>query len=532
LEAGLSIDSKERYIPPTIGTRSFIDIVAHDRSGRIVLIEVKKTDAAARQATHELLKYLEAVKSHLRLREDEIRLFVASPEWGELLVPFSSLVSRTTCSVSGFHLSVSPTGDVTDASPVEPVAMQNGRLIAPWHEVRYYSLASEAEKSILDYQSSCANKGIESFVILELAPPPEVDGIHSPKQATMHDMLSAMAPPSQRKAPSLPKYARVLYFAMQQLSEQEYRSLLIPRLEPDSDTLEYLEVMEGDELLCSMHEALLDLNPHPSCDFLEIGYPAKLKSRLFDEDGWLVSRVHRFGAFERNSTILSDALLIEEVCGSEGVSLQRFTRAFDPSDKTQAAEALKGVDRCLRDNKAWRKQIHNALEETPEIRSAPTTKISIFNPSTALLTFYLAVSSEDGTQYIPEYSIVTEIEDKTVAIYGCLVWDGSKANLKSVLRKHYEDSIPKMTFPLMWGGYDEIDPAVLRTIGLTYKTFRVDVTGDQREHYKLTEDGWETTEPVHPYADFFLMYKENPELMAEVCELYASRWSDGILDMS
>ena len=172
------------------------------------------------------------------------------------------------------------------------------------------------------------------------------------------------------------------------------------------------------------------------------------------------------------------------------------------------------------------------MEETPELLRAESLAINIFNPCTALLTFYLSVSNENGTGYIPEYNITSNVGDTDIIVYGCLVWDGSKANLSSVLRKHYGGSVQRMTHPLLWGGYDELDSAVMKTVGFTYRTFRLNVSGDRRECFKLSDDGWEATELRHPYSDFFSIYAENPDLMTEICELYASRWSNGILDMS
>jgi Holliday junction resolvase-like predicted endonuclease len=151
LEPGLKLEKKEKFIPNHYGTRGFIDLVAYDREGRIVLIEVKKTNQASREAPHEVLKYIEGVKQHLRLREDEIRVFVASPTWNELLVPFSSLVNRTTCQVEGFNLELSPSGEVTGSEIITPLDLRGDRLIAPWHELRYYMDEIDCRKAIAEY---------------------------------------------------------------------------------------------------------------------------------------------------------------------------------------------------------------------------------------------------------------------------------------------------------------------------------------------------------------------------------------------
>lgn len=50
LEPGLIYSQKEQYIPNKFGTRSFIDLVARDATNKLVLVEVKKTKAAEREA--------------------------------------------------------------------------------------------------------------------------------------------------------------------------------------------------------------------------------------------------------------------------------------------------------------------------------------------------------------------------------------------------------------------------------------------------------------------------------------------------
>ena len=62
LKPGLTLLNKEQYIPNKHGTKGFIDLYAKDEKGRHVLIEIKRSNAAAREANHEVNKYVEGVK--------------------------------------------------------------------------------------------------------------------------------------------------------------------------------------------------------------------------------------------------------------------------------------------------------------------------------------------------------------------------------------------------------------------------------------------------------------------------------------
>jgi RecB family endonuclease NucS len=59
----LTLLDKEQYIPSSVATRSFIDLYAKDSQGHHVLIELKKSNASAREALHEIHKYVEAVSA-------------------------------------------------------------------------------------------------------------------------------------------------------------------------------------------------------------------------------------------------------------------------------------------------------------------------------------------------------------------------------------------------------------------------------------------------------------------------------------
>jgi hypothetical protein len=72
----------------------------------------------------------------------------------------------------------------------------------------------------------------------------------------------------------------------------------------------------------------------------------------------------------------------------------------------------------------------------------------------------------------------------------------------------------------------------MQTIGFRYKTFRVEVDGEKNNFFSLTEEGWESVEPRHPYGDFMKFYENNEPLAREICELYSKRWDGNMVDLS
>lgn len=107
IEPGMVLIDTEHYLPNYKGTKGFVDILAKDCKDHLTVIEVKKSNSTAREAIHEVFKYLEGVKINKGLRDDEIRLLILSTEWDELLIPFSSLCQNSTVNIEGYRIQVS-----------------------------------------------------------------------------------------------------------------------------------------------------------------------------------------------------------------------------------------------------------------------------------------------------------------------------------------------------------------------------------------------------------------------------------------
>ena len=272
LGPGLTLLKKEQYIPSTLGTRGFIDLYAKDQEGHHVLIELKKSDAAAREAMHEIYKYVEGVKAHLGARDNELMVILASTEWRELLVPFSRFVADTNLSVRGIQLSFDEATDRLTAAPAPTVPISNGRFIAPWHEVYWYLTKESMESGIKTIRESLAKKGVSDYVVALLRPPAPVTSEHEAGMvAVIQQLANAKGSPTASSATPLPKYECAAYVAMQMLSEEQYFQLLKSNPDAYAEVLEYLSEQSKEERLLSLHEAVGAMEPRPESDQMEIG---------------------------------------------------------------------------------------------------------------------------------------------------------------------------------------------------------------------------------------------------------------------
>lgn len=120
IEEGLTLIDREYHLKGLDTPSGFVDILARDSMGMLVLIELKRSNAAARQAFHELLKYMDLLRSRFHIRPRELRCVIVSTTWRELKGPFSELCHQADIQIRGYQLNVDMEGNPLGASEVKP----------------------------------------------------------------------------------------------------------------------------------------------------------------------------------------------------------------------------------------------------------------------------------------------------------------------------------------------------------------------------------------------------------------------------
>ncbi|MFO1124626.1 MAG: endonuclease NucS [Methylocystis sp.] len=93
IEPGLTLVDIEFHLPNRDGASGFLDIFARDALGRLVIIEIKRTDAAAREAIQELYKYVPLLRERFFVKDVDIRLILLSVAWHELATPYAEFAA-------------------------------------------------------------------------------------------------------------------------------------------------------------------------------------------------------------------------------------------------------------------------------------------------------------------------------------------------------------------------------------------------------------------------------------------------------
>lgn len=541
LEDGLTLLDIERYIPSSMGTRSFIDILAKDARGRWVLIEVKRSDAAAREAIHEIYKYVEAVKGHLGARDDEIRAIIASTDWKELLSPFSRFVHDTSISVTGMMIAVAEEKNTVSAQAVEPLPITSGRVLSPWHEISLYKSPERLAAGVASYDASCQTKGIADYIMVVLKAP---DGFYEASvRATalaLHQIHGGSGEPSEQEiadtAEKMKQLDHMIYFVPQLLSAEQYSKIIQSDPSAYAEVKEFSDDLEGEELLASLQDYALYASPKVERDYFEIGYPAKFRCKILESQGWIIEEIHRRGAFARNKN-LTDETILGEIAGEAGTSGQRLKRSILLSSKAEFAQLLKDVSECLPNNPVWRTMIRDQLEEARAEFPNDTVDVSIFAPSTGMLTLFFVATQEDGVLYYPTYSLMVKVGGEIRRMYAGELKPADSSPVKPeafthVLKKYYGGDIGALTMTMTWGGYEARDIEILEELGLTYDSFRCDADGDERQVYRFKYGRWRNSAMVVPLGEFKSYLELNERLLQIIIRKLSPRIGPGICDGS
>lgn len=529
LEPGLTLLKKEQYIPSALGTKSYIDLYARDRAGHHVLIELKRSNAAAREAIHEIHKYVEGVKKHLGARDDEIRVLVASTEWKELIVPFSRFATDTTLAVNGLQILIDVVTNGVTVTHVTILPISKGRFIAPWHDVNWYTDEKSLSNGLASIDACCQAKGIVDYVVLILQPPAPIPSEHQAKmRASLMQIAALQGTEVNPGAEILPTYKYIAYFAMQALSKNQYLAIL----ERDSDALkeanDLLCSMDDEEVLGHLHESVSALEPRPEEDHYEIGYPAKF-SKYLDSEQCIVESVRRFGVFLRN-TLLTDEDIISELRGEDGATGQRFKRKLNVANRAHMAAARADIARCLDQNPSWKSHVRVVLDEIEQEFPESEIDVSIFNPATGIFTPYLVATREDGVLFLPTYHIVVNNPEPSRLYFGALQASGAALTFRQLLNKYYDGQLGNLLITMTWGGHDARDADIVEDFGAAYRSFRFEI--EEKKFFSLRDDRWRVTDQVDLFGLAQEYLERNANLIQVIVGKIAPRFDNGIFDGS
>jgi Endonuclease NucS len=511
---------KEAYLTSEIGTRSFIDILARDDNGKYIIIELKKSNTVARQAIHELFKYLEALKENLSVKSDEIELVIVSTEWDELLVPFSSFVSNTNLKTLGFQLYLE--NNEISAKEISTNVTNEDRILSAVQMANYYSSYNSLEEGLKENINFFSQRDIENFVLLILKAPEDYNEM---VLESIHNFEIEMYGKAKTKIYSLPKFEYMIYRANQLLSIEKYKTIC-SKYYTNPEVKDHVEeILDDDEMssydkMEEFNRLVLDQHPFPKSDYSEIGTPAKY-TKFIEDEGWELIEIKKFGSLSENLMLTND--IIEQELKASGTTHERYIAEIDVTNKANVVRVKKEISNCLSDNIVWRNHILEILDllinEKDNIKKI---RCSIYNPMNIIYSIYLICSYDSGVLYIPSYQIEVELEDEFRMYIGYLDGNFKNVTMPEILAEFWNSNKLEFLIALNWGGYTKYNLEVCEFIGLTYKTMLIKKNKEELKFFRYENYKFIKSEYFNHIENILKKISDNTVLVSEINSFFNS----------
>lgn len=458
IEAGLTLIAKEYPVENPVGSKGFIDILARDALGNRVIIELKRSNTAARNAIHEIFKYVALFKEQQRVPEHKLRCVIVSTEWHELRVPFAELSRSLHFQVDGYEIVVNEEGNILRAVRQEPLQLSDPLTLFRNHHI--YLFESAAARDMADGLATnafAAAGGLGGFIIrLDCeSGDPRVRYPHA-----LYLVPALISPET---------LARLEAEEAEELSESDLTN---------EERRRYLEECFGDDVIAAVNS-----------DTFEIGNPEKFDAML--KSGWKYVNVARVGCVP-GAIAADDMEVLRWISGTEGMNAHQFLRVTSPRFHLDWADASRAYEYCLLGNEAWSKAAQWFCNRVATNLPNATLSFSVYNPLSlpwSLAKFW----NDSNVRFLSQLELFAwdEHEERAMFLLGQIEWDGTTfpATVDDLFRKDI-GGIEQYLFALAINEAWQYDAMLMERHGLVYGTALGEVTDGRVQFTRPLNRKW------------------------------------------
>lgn len=383
LDGGLTLVQKEFRLPNAFGASGRIDILAKDQFGNFVIIEIKRSDQAARQALHELFKYASIIHRQLGVPPSKIRAILVSTTWHELAIPFSEYLETTGIHTEGYEISVNAVGTIVSTSLFQPIPLYGPLEISDSQCIYFYEDDDRRNDSIEALSQRLTELGIRDHALFQI----DLIG-----PITIGQCLYGIY---------------VVFSSPFHLLNQRQQDGLKLQLGWDD------ELDEPDEnFLVALTEQF------DSYDQMEIGYPEKLRAMA---ETWDIRVAVRAGRFKGNEQMVTDESLVSDTMQIEGGASHYLHCIVSPRFTERWDRAIRDATLVALGNSAWTKAVPLILSEIHGRDPNASVAIRIYNVADTYLA--LAKLCNRDLRFFPALEVISK-ESKGVRImFSTVVWN-------------------------------------------------------------------------------------------------------------
>jgi Endonuclease NucS len=453
IEPGLTLVDKEFYLRNPRGASGFLDIFARAPNGQLVIIEIKRTNSAAREAIQELHKYAALLRERYLIKEIEYRLILLSVEWSDLLAAYSEFTRTAPYEIWAGRIVLGENGLPIHIERVEPIAVAAARRIAVRHFLWRFPDVAAAKQAVSPIAKFMQAAGLRDFVLIE----------------------------SQSNNPAIADKG-FLYFAQQELRFDEYmtlieRNLTEAQIEEFRESI--AELSEEEDRIAEAADAVwLTRSSAPyrdvGSDDAEISHPEKARC-WFDAGAQAWVHVHRFGRFDDER--ITDEMIIDEIVGEGGESDYRLRITAQTDSPPQMSALAERVENIFFFNSDWRGAVRDLINYAE--RTGPATvDLVAFSNDDILRSIAAAAFGYPG--YLPMLRLDIRRRDSMERFIGLPEWDGTATNFDRIIGAYFEGDRFGYFITAHFGENRGMNHDIMNDLGLHYRVYREGETGPER----------------------------------------------------
>lgn len=438
------LQKKEQYLANIEGAAGFVDIFARDRAGRVVIIEVKKSDAAARQAIQELVKYAALLRAKSLVKATEYRLIVLSVEWHELLIPFSEFFHATRYNLSGGRIVLGSDGIPNGIEWVKPKEKQAERCFSRRHFIWEYSDLEKARAGAQAGAERMREIGLRNFIFAVISLADDSYGI-----------------------------SHIVYFAQQEETEEFYWEIIRRRFSEEAieEFEEWMEdLTEPSDILGELADKSWDATDVDNDGFYnvmdaqsaQISDPEKAQHWL-TEDVAKEVEIIRNGLFE--DTDLSDRDMLTELCGMQGGSTYFTDVIAEIASKPEIDSLLAASNEVFFYNPIWQNTVQSIVAYA-EYKRAISIELKAFANDDILKTLvWLAIGDYS---FSPTFTVRLRYPNREELFAGVIDWNGRCPDWDELVSIHLDGDAESLMFHRHFGTIRSLNNEIMDALGISY----------------------------------------------------------------
>ncbi|MEH2122603.1 endonuclease NucS domain-containing protein [Nostoc sp.] len=477
IEDGLNAIKTEFKLPNISGSDGSVDIIARDKFGLIVIIEIKTSNSSAKNASHQLCKYVALIKQNLKIADKDLRCILISTDWHELIVPFSDFKRNVKYPVDGYSLSLDPEFIPYEAKKVKPTPEIEENNICPKHLIFSFEKQSIRDDALSKLDAIILEEiGIKNYYILAMCYEGKNKKVYDTYPFIQYLVIDELR--IHEKEAIIGKT-----YSLNTKDENIFQDSWIPK-----NYLAEQEKWEFEELvICEISRKLSHL-----CEKTGTSNPEEF-ARL--QKSWKIEEICRQGrlASSTSKTLINDEDLLKEIMGLKGGNAERFFSIINPNFQLSWNSAIQKIHYCLLGNEVWQAGLESFLDKIKNEHHEANVSVFIYNPCNILLSLY-------NVHFHPILEVLVDNlpDNKVIFLTGFIEWDRKTypENLENIIKSASE--IASISYPLfaIQGKNQELfEMLVMSKHGLDYSLIETTLHNEQIPTHKyvyVEENGIET----------------------------------------